>query len=445
MTALPQSWALTTLGDLRPEFQNGASTRGEAGGTPTVVLRLADVVNGRISLANARRLPVSAATRLKYLANRDDVLVIRVNGSSDLVGRFIPCETDALVFCDHFIRMKIDHRLAAPRFLALLGASALVRVQIERAFVSTAGQKTINQSHLRSISLPLPPRAEQERIVAAIEEQFSRLDAGVAALERVRGNLKRIWAAVLMHAFGQLGNATLASGDELFSLVTSGSRGWARYYSPKGAMFIRIGNVPRNGIDLDLTETQHVRPPATAEGRRTQVQPGDILISITADLGRVAVMPPTIGEAYVNQHIALARPTDAALPRYLGWYLASPLGLRQWDKLRRGATKIGLGLDDIRAVRIPVPSVEVQQSSVDYIETAWAGLQWLEESLTESKRRSDGLRSSILAAAFSGNLVPQDLADGPALMLLERVVAERASSGNQKPVKAPKRRRKATV
>lgn len=299
----------------------------------------------------------------------------------------------------------------------------------------------ISGKAMATIPLLLAPRGEQDRIVAAIEEQLSRIDAGVAALERAWKDLIRFRTAVLVNAFSRL-EATLSatSGTELFAFVTSGSRGWAKYYSNDGPIFFRIGNVPRTGIDPDLTGVQRVNPPANAEGRRTRVQPGDLLISITADLGRVAVIPETLGEAYINQHLALARPIDGMVPRYLAWYLVSPFGLRQWDSLRRGATKIGLGLDDIRALRIPIPTPEIQQSTVDVIEAAWESVQLMEQSLVRCERRAQHLRSSLLTAAFSGRLVAQDPTDEPASVLLEQIAADRASSNGHKPLPRRKSR-----
>ena len=76
--------------------------------------------------------------------------------------------------------------------------------------------------------------------------------------------------------------------------LTSGSRGWADHYSEDGALFIRIGNLTRDSIRLDLSDIQRVSVPAGAEGERTKVQPGDVLFSITAYLGSVAVVPENI-------------------------------------------------------------------------------------------------------------------------------------------------------
>src|SRR5437764_14921031 len=85
---------------------------------------------------------------------------------------------------------------------------------------------------------------------------------------------------------------TWAKTGDLFTFVTSGSRGWAKHYSEDGPTFLRIGNLNRKRIDLDLSEIQHIRVPTGPESERTRVQAGDLLISITADIGSVGVVPP---------------------------------------------------------------------------------------------------------------------------------------------------------
>src|ERR1700693_2521618 len=83
---------------------------------------------------------------------------------------------------------------------------------------------------------------------------------------------------------------TLGSTADLFAFVTSGSRGWARYYAQHGALFLRITNLDHNTINIDLSEKTFVRPPSFSEGTRTRVQIRDLLISITADVGMIGLV-----------------------------------------------------------------------------------------------------------------------------------------------------------
>ena len=175
---LPTQWEWVRLIDLMPEFQNGASSRGDAGGTPITVLRLADIKGKRISLAETRQVPIASADIAKYHLAEGDILITRVNGSADIVGQFNLCDrpVDA-IYCDHFIRMRINQRWMEPSFCALLGDSALVRTAIKSLFITTAGQKTVNQGHIGSLQLPLPPLAEQSRIVTRVESLMGLCDA----------------------------------------------------------------------------------------------------------------------------------------------------------------------------------------------------------------------------------------------------------------------------
>jgi type I restriction enzyme S subunit len=167
---LPCSWRWIRLSELHPEFQNGASSRGDSGGTPVTVLRLADIRDRRVSLADTREIPIAARDIEKYRISKGDILVTRVNGSADIVGQFNLCDsTYEAIYCDHFIRMRISAEWMNHAFLALLGESDLVRARIRDLFITTAGQKTVNQGHIGSLQLPLPPLAEQYRIVASVE------------------------------------------------------------------------------------------------------------------------------------------------------------------------------------------------------------------------------------------------------------------------------------
>ncbi|WP_437959424.1 restriction endonuclease subunit S [Sorangium sp. So ce119] len=233
-----------------------------------------------------------------------------------------------------------------------------------------------------------------------------------------------------------------ATNEELLQFVTSGSRGWAEFYAEEGPLFIRVGNLEHHTIELDLRDIQCVKPPHGAEGVRTRVQPGDILISITADLGMVGLARDGLGEAYVNQHIALARLVTPELSEYLAHFLAAPsAGKRQLLAENRGMTKAGLGLDDILAVRVALPPAHEQVEIVRRIANVQARLSRLSQACADSNRRLIDFNRAILAKAFRGELVPQDPNDEPASVLIDRLRAEREQNG--KPINGAGRRRAA--
>ncbi len=96
-------------GELITLSQNGFGKRRSRIGTATIVLRLADIVDGEISLNDVRRIGATDNEIEKYLLIENDLICIRVNGSPNLVGRFVIFESapETITFCDHFIRFRL--------------------------------------------------------------------------------------------------------------------------------------------------------------------------------------------------------------------------------------------------------------------------------------------------------------------------------------------------
>lgn len=261
---------------------------------------------------------------------------------------------------------------------------------------------SLSKSVLLEIEMPLPPLPKQERIVARIEELFSDLDKGVETLQTIKAQLKVYRQAVLKEAFE--GCEQFQQIKSCTTLVTSGSRGWAQYYSPQGAAFIRIGNLTQDKILIDFSDTQFVQLPDRAEGTRSLLKPNDILVSITANLGSIALVPETIQEAYINQHIALIRLKHPSLARCYAWYLRSDLGQKDLLRNKRGAGKLGLGLDDIRETRVPIIDDSEAEKIVETIESRLSVCDKIEQPVDESLAKAESLRQSILKKAFEGRL-----------------------------------------
>ena len=252
------------------------------------------------------------------------------------------------------------------------------------------------------IKVKIPPLQEQERIVARIEEMFSQLDAGTETLLKTKAQLAVYRQAVLKEAFSSC--VVKKPVRELSSLVTSGSRGWAAFYSDNGARFIRITDLTRTGIELKNNSIQYVLLPEKAEGKRSRLQSGDVLVSITADLGSIALIPETIGEAYINQHIAMIRFNNPEHGKLMAWYLRSEWGQKDLLKNKRGGGKLGLGLDDIRDTPVPVVTNEEADRILSYIDSRLSICDSIEQTTNLTLLQTEAMRQSILKKAFEGEL-----------------------------------------
>lgn len=203
-----------------------------------------------------------------------------------------------------------------------------------------------------------------------------------------------------------------ASIDELTEIVTSGSRGWAQYYSTQGALFIRVGNLRRTDIALDLSSRTHVNPPNDSEGSRTKLIAGDVVISITADVGMVALIPEDIEESYINQHVALLRNLATVNSEFLAFALLDPGGFQRIvKKLQYGATKSGLSLIQLRDLPVAISPSAEQGEIVSVLRQKWTGLYHLQSQIDDASQRLATLSQAILAKAFRGELLPNDESD----------------------------------
>jgi len=254
-----------------------------------------------------------------------------------------------------------------------------------------SGFNRLYSDRFGAIAISLPPPDEQAAIVRFLEHANRKIDGFIRAKRKLIGLLNEQKQAIIHRAVTRGLNPDIllkpsgapCLGDmprhwemrqvrRVASFVTSGSRGWANFYSDDGLIFIQSGNLGRN-MALNFSYIQHVRPPSGAEGERTRVQLDDILICITGALtGNVVHVDQELpGPSFVNQHVALVRVKKAALmPRFLAFALRSEIGQGQFKTSEYGGTKQGLGLGEVKDVFFPLPSLNEQEEIVAHIDSS---------------------------------------------------------------------------
>ncbi len=252
------------------------------------------------------------------------------------------------------------------------------------------------------LKVTIPDMAEQKRVIREIEERLSQLDNGAQTLQKTKQQLSVYRQAVLKEAFKDIEERQMIR--ELSRVVTSGSRGWAKYYANEGARFIRITDLTRDRIVLKDDNIQFVKLPEKVEGRRSRLKDGDVLVSITADLGSIALVPQNIGEIYINQHIAMIRFNNVAQSEFMAWYLKSDYGQKNLLKNKRGGGKLGLGLDDIRNTLVPVVNNDFAEKIVKAINSRLSVCDNIEKMVDTALQQVETMRQSILKNAFEGRL-----------------------------------------
>ena len=244
-----------------------------------------------------------------------------------------------------------------PNFLFYFLPLALMEIWNATPFVTV---KHLSAKSINDIDVPLPPLSIQKKIAAVLE----KADTLRGQCQQMEKELNTLSQSVFLDMFGD--PVTNPKGwvtsnlEEQLEFLTSGSRGWAKHYDNNGHdIFIRIQNVLKDKMNLD--DIQKISAPASQESKRTKVQDGDVLLSITADLGRAGVVRNLKCNSYISQHLALIRvKKDKIIPEFLSALLVSPAGLNQFEQKNKGGTKAGLNFTDIRTLKISIPPIELQ-------------------------------------------------------------------------------------
>ena len=186
---------------------------------------------------------------------------------------------------------------------------------------------------------------------------------------------------------------------KLCELITSGSRDWAKYYSESGAKFITMGNLSRGSYVLRLENLRFVSPPKNSEGKRTKLEAGDIVISITGDVGNLGLIPEDFGEAYINQHSCLVRLTATQKNRYVVEFLRTPLAKQQFNEPQRGI-KNSFRLSDVDFLMMPLPPLAEQRRIVAKVDELFALCDQLKERLQQASETEQHLTNAIVEQAL---------------------------------------------
>ena len=240
----------------------------------------------------------------------------------------------------------------------------------------------LNSDMVRKIRVPLPSKQEQRDIADSLDkitnlhflrkQQLAKLD------ELVKARFVEMFGDAKLNPYDFPCNSL----SEYILFLTSGSRGWSRYFTDSGEYFITIKNV--KNCRITLQDVQYVTPPDNAEAKRTKVQENDLLISITADLGRTGVVPKGIAEhgAYINQHLTCIRLNlKKANPIYVAYYMESDAGKEQFASKNQSAVKAGLNFNAINSLKLVVPPLSLQNDFAAFVERVDQQKQAVQQSL----------------------------------------------------------------
>ncbi len=438
------------------QYGSSAKTSEDTSGVP--VLRMGNIQDGKLDLESLKYLPHDHAEFPELLLKDGDLLFNRTN-SAELVGKSAVYRGNpAKCSCaSYLIRVRLKPEFV-PEYLCNYLNSPFGRQWIASVVSQQVGQANVNGSKLKALRVPVPGFDDQRRIVEEIEKQFTRLEAGVAALRRAQANLKRYRAAVLKSACeGRLvpSEAELArtegrpfeSGQQLLARILTERRqnwqgrgqykepdkpapskfsapreGWAwatveqlssrvQYGSSaktnedsNGVPVLRMGNIQEGKFDHEklkyLPQKHHEFP-------ELLLTKGDVLFNRTnsADLvGKTAVYKDAPSPCSFASYLIRVQLVSGCLPDFLSFFINSVFG-RAWigEVVSQQVGQANVNGTKLQALSVPLPPLAEQIRIVEEVERRLSVVEELEAVVIANLQRATRLRQSILARAFSSN------------------------------------------
>jgi type I restriction enzyme S subunit len=398
---LPDEREASTIGAVATVLRGVTYKRDQALTSPSPgyapLVRATNIMEGRLELDDGLVYVPSTLVKAEQFLRAGDIVLATSSGSLTAVGRSASVTQDWEGGFGAFCGVLRPGPEVIPSYLAYFVSTRPVR---ERWAGLAAGTNINNlkRKDLEQTPIPLPPLEDQERIVAAIEEQFSRLDAAEVSIRRSRKQLGVFKASALADSFagdhpvkrlGELADTQL--GKMLSQKANKGT----------GLPYLRNKNVHWARFDLDDVAKMEF---SAAEAERFLLRPGDVLICEGGEVGRAAVWKGELDVCYYQKALHRVRPRGELLPEFLMYYLRRLADTNGFARYVTGSTIDHLPQEDLRVIPVPAPSTQVQASIVDLIEQLMSLAAAMESQLDTALVRSEALRRAVLRDAFSGRL-----------------------------------------
>lgn len=438
---LPEGWAVTDLGELISPSKEKIDPK-LCPDAPYLSLEHIESGTNRIESQGI----ASDVKSTKAVFHSGDVLYGKLRPYLNKVA--IPefdgvCSTDILVF-------RPSRGLLSQYLLRFLSESAFVQYATDHQKGNSLPR--VSFGDLAKYPMPLPPLAEQKRIVTKVEALLERVNKARERLDRVPDILKKFRQSVLAAACsgrltadwreekGLTANVdwTETQLERVCESISDGDH-LPPPKQDKGIPFLTIGNI--NKGELDFSTTRFVPKSYFDKIKPIRIpRPGDVLYSVVGATIGIPALVDVDRPFCFQRHIAILKPGKLLLSEYLVRLMESPSVFRQaWSNVT-GTAQPTLPLGSLRAIDILLPPLEEQQEIVSRLNSLFACASRIEESLAAGTERTRQISNSVLTKAFAGELVETeaDLArrEGrvyePAWVLLERIKDEREDNNAQK-------------
>lgn len=297
----------------------------------------------------------------------------------------------------------------------------------------TAGQLRVPLDFIKSAEIPIPPTAEQQRIVAKLDKLLSNLNACKERLEKIPAILKRFRRSVLSAACSGRLTADwrgLNRSVDIWETVKLSEVAHSRLGKMldkdknRGIPAPYLRNINVRWFNFDLKDIQKMRV-TKKEAEELSIQPGDVLVCEGGEPGRCAIWKGESGVFVYQKALHRIRVGSQLSPEWVCYSLKNAADSGQLTNLFTGTTIKHLTGISLGQFLLNLPPIREQHEIVHRVEALFKLADDIEKRYNKARAHIDKLTQSILAKAFRGELVPQDPNDEPASELLKRIHAAR--------------------
>ena len=352
-----------------------------------------------------------AALRMKrhQLAKAGQVILSEIWGKKGAVG-FVPLEGDGALCTSHFFLFDVRADKLDSKWLQAIFTANYLQEQLDAEAKGTTGYAAVRPKILFACEIPLPPLAEQRRIVARIEELAAQINEARTLRHHAVEEAEALTRSHLNRLFGDFYNGvegTLAIDrwEKLDAVVDDIADGphVTPTYVPDGIPFITVLNITSGRIRFG--DHKFITPEDHAEyQRRAKAERGDVLISKDGTIGMPCLVDTDRPFSFFVS-VALVKPKRGVLDgEFLTWAIRAPYLQDCITARSRGDMIRHLVLREIRDLTIPVPSLREQRKIVAELEALQEKVDALKRVQTETAAELDALLPAVLDRAFKGQL-----------------------------------------
>lgn len=356
-----------------------------------------------------------------FFARPGDIVVAKIDLKNGAVG-IVPDGWENVVVTGHFAVYEPDRERLLPEYLHRIIQTKFFKEHLWRNKVGAEGRKEVKLDFFTSQQIPLPPLPVQRAIVARWRQAQDALAASKEAVKGLQAEIDArffadlglrytprtelpkafavMWEDMLRWGVGYnqqaQGGGDLTRGkypvselSSILELIQYGTSEKANRVG-KGTPILRINNIKDRA--LDLTDIKHVELP-DSEVKSLLLQAGDILIIRTSGsrdlVGTCAVFHEKDDYVFASYLIRLRANPDKADPKFISWFLNSPLGREQIDAVSRQIMQSNINTEELRSLQVPLPPLEVQHEIVRHIERGRAEIAREREQAARRAREAE--------------------------------------------------------